>query len=169
MTESTGDYFSMTGVHYEHGVHVLTSTRTLPGRFGGALDVGLPATVYQDREDARTALGALVAALPRPLAFRVEETANTLAMCEWHLALANALHGFTADIGEPSVIYLERSAAAPGGEGQPGNIPAGRYPLSARQSWRGRRVLALMGGGLMAGATIGAAVVAGTLARGRSR
>jgi hypothetical protein len=110
MTDRTSDYFTMTGEHYEDGRFAFTSTRTLAGRYGGDLDVSLPTTAHQKREASRDALYALIATMPVEWAGKVERAANDLAVSEWSLALANVLRGFTSDVGEPSVIYLERAA-----------------------------------------------------------
>ncbi len=109
MTDQTGDdYFTMTGVHYEGGRYAFTSTRTEPGRYGGDLSVSLPATAHQEREASRDALYALIETMPVEWAGKVERAACDLAVSEWSLALANVLHGFTRDVGDPSIIYLER-------------------------------------------------------------
>lgn len=171
MTESTGDYFTMTGEHYEDGVHTLTSTRTQPGRYGGDLSVSLPATAAAEREGARNDLEALLKALPIEWAGKVDTVANALAVSEWSLALANVLHGFATDIGEPSVIYLERSGDADDGPASPENIPTGPYPPArptpAQLRLAGRKVLRSMLVSLAVGASIGAATA--TMARGRRR
>ena len=116
MTDQAGDYFTMTGGHYENGAHVLSSRHTVPGRYGGDLSVSLPATAAAEREASRDALYALIETMPVEWAGKVERAACDVAVSEWSLALANVLRGFTRDVGDPSIIYLERGGGVDAAE-----------------------------------------------------
>jgi hypothetical protein len=171
MTDRTADYFTMTGAHYEDDRFAFTSTRTLPGRYGGDLIVSLPATAYQEREASRDALYALIETMPVEWAGKVERVACDLAVSEWSLALANVLRGFTRDVGDPSVIYLEpggdMAAAETCAESAQVSKPAPLTDRTRRWVWR---VTAGLAAALAAGMLIrpGVATMKGVILAGGS-
>lgn len=173
MPSPNGAYQRISITQYEHGRPVSTAARTVAGRFGGALTVVASATAQQSRDEARgdlaTLLDQLRPLLPPEWVLRVEDVATYTADCEMWLALARVWAAFSPELGGATLAYLEGGELA---TDQPLDPQAGQHPpapVRPRLRWHGRRVLALTGGSLVVVAAIGAAVVAGSMARGRSR